>query len=1361
MRFVRDRSFRVVPAGRLDPSQRRAVSARGPLVRVLGAPGTGKTTVAVHAVLDRVRRGEISPRQTLVLAPTRVAAARMRHALTAELAATTASPLVSSVQAFAFGVLRRDAAEHGAPPPRLLSGPEQDVVLRELLAGHESGYGRRPDWPEGLAEATRARGFRAELRDLLMRAVEYGLDADGLAALAAREGNPVWAAAAQVLAEYDEVTALSSPGGYDPAWILTAAADLLEDEPEVLARVHDEVRVVVVDDAQELTAPAARLVRLLRGPASEVVLVGDPDAATQTFRGADPRLMMEEPAEVTCVLTRSWRLPIRVREVVARIAERIGSVGAVAHRLGRVQEEDAPPRGAGASGDAGETALPARRAATAAVAPVRPAAAPPRAKGRAAEQPTLFDWVQDDLFSLLPEEPDPVAESSGEPLGRQAAAESGLDVVASTGDVVDTRDAGERTPALDDRAGGQGPLGGRGGEVGTSGGESSALMGDAAEPHENGAGAADSRVAGGQTTPVADPADTAPSGTGDDGVDGVDVEGEVQVAVLATAAAEARYVSSRLRQAHLVDGVPYSRMAVLVRGAGRSATMRRVLAGDGVPVDVPGAHVPLREEPAVRPFLRLFEAALAHAESTGGHPLTDGTTGVSVGAHDGGHEAGAPEGRGDPPPPTTVGAPGLGEGHLDAEAVLDLLASPLGGTDSLALRRLLRALRQAEARRVEALDTHDGGGNGDTVGASGVIGSGDSGETGGSTGGQAAEPGASSETEHRGAWAGLARSPRVRTSDELLVAAACGDPVLDDLDPAAPAAGLRRIRRVLAAGVDAAVRDGDGWAPGVTAETVLWAMWDAAGLAEPWRRAALSGSQRADRDLDAVVALVDAAGRYVDRLPLRGPDGFLEHVRGQDVAGDTLVARAPADECVTLTTPAGAAGSEWDVVVVAGLQEGVWPDLRLRGSVLGSAALVDTLTGRGLAPQAARSAVRSDETRLLLVAASRARKRLLCTAVRNDEETPSPFLDLVDPVTDPRPFAVPPPPMTTADLVATLRRRLTSSALAALPREAAPAPDGDERPPGTGTGTDVEAAEEQRPEPRPEDEILACLLDRLGRAGIAGADPEDWWSLRRTSDDRPRRADGERLTVSPSKVEAFARCELRWLLAGAGGQAGEGTVASSLGTLVHDIAATVDNGDHAALVAELDRRWGELDLPPGWISRRKREDAVAMIDRLHRQHTQVLAAGWEVVGTEIDVEVALGRAVVRGRVDRLERDAEGRLRVVDLKTGSSKPPAAELPSHPQLGAYQVAVEEGAFGAHGSESAGAALMQIGKGGGVRGSLQEQQPLSRHEDPTWARDLLSRTAEGMASSTFRANAGPWCRVCESRFSCPIQPEGEMLR
>jgi hypothetical protein len=90
-------------------------------------------------------------------------------------------------------------------------------------------------------------------------------------------------------------------------------------------------------------------------------------------------------------------------------------------------------------------------------------------------------------------------------------------------------------------------------------------------------------------------------------------------------------------------------------------------------------------------------------------------------------------------------------------------------------------------------------------------------------------------------------------------------------------------------------------------------MWSASGLAQAWRDAALGGGPggaRADRDLDAVLGLFDAAARFVDRLPGASTAEFLDHVLGQDVAGDTLVARAPAGEAVALVTPAASAGRE-------------------------------------------------------------------------------------------------------------------------------------------------------------------------------------------------------------------------------------------------------------------------------------------------------------------------------------------------------------------------------------------------------------------------------------------------------------------
>ena len=261
----------------LDEDQAAAVAARGDLVRVLGGAGTGKTTVAVAAVHDRIAKGECAAEEILLVSATRLAAAAARDAVTAGLPGATTEPLARTMPSLGFAVLRQHAALQGQPAPRLLSGAEQDVVLGELLAGHREGGGG-PRWPEDLDLALPTRGFREELRDLLMRAIEHGVGPDDLAALGAAHERPEWVAAARVAREYDEVTALSRPGAYDPAWVLTAAAELLEDDERARGRVRAGIRTVVVDDAQELTAPAARLLRTLTGTGVDLVLVGDPDA---------------------------------------------------------------------------------------------------------------------------------------------------------------------------------------------------------------------------------------------------------------------------------------------------------------------------------------------------------------------------------------------------------------------------------------------------------------------------------------------------------------------------------------------------------------------------------------------------------------------------------------------------------------------------------------------------------------------------------------------------------------------------------------------------------------------------------------------------------------------------------------------------------------------------------------------------------------------------------------------------------------------------------------------------------------------------------------------------------------------------
>jgi superfamily I DNA/RNA helicase/RecB family exonuclease len=720
--------------------------------------------------------------------------------------------------------------------------------------------------------------------------------------------------------------------------------------------------------------------------------------------------------------------------------------------------------------------------------------------------------------------------------------------------------------------------------------------------------------------------------------------GDVEVAVLGSPTQEAAWIAQRLRRRHLVDGVAWSQMAVVVRSAGHTAALRRGLAHAGVPLAVPLAEVPVRDEPAVAPLLTALAVVLEPAV-------------------------------------------------LDAATGRELVTSPLGGADVVALRRLRQSLRRSELA--------GGGGRG-------------------------------SDAVLTSALAGALAAPEV--SD---LAAAGGDlALLGAPDPALAAAV--RVAVVLQAGRRAAT------APDASAETVLWAIWEASGLAARWQRAALAGAVvegadagRADRDLDAVLALFEAAGRFVDRFPGAGSaQRFLEQLMAAEVPSDTLADRAPDTGAVTLTTPQGAVGREWALVVVAGVQEGVWPDLRLRGSVLGAQALVDVLEGRDSDGPGARRAVLEDELRLFHVAVSRAREELLVTAVRAEEERPSAFVDLVADAAGLREASD-----DEERELTTVPRAVSLPALVARLRQVVCAPDTTEPP--------------QRKA------AAAARLAELAAAGVGGADPAQWYGVGDLTDDGPLRGPDEEVAVSPSRVESFERCGLRWLLESSGARAGDST-GQSIGNLVHRIASEAPAADAFELRRRLELLWPTLGLPDGWVADTARARAERMVDKLAEYYREMAREGRTLAGVELDVDVLVGRARVRGRVDRLEVDGEGRAVVVDLKTGKTQPSKADLERLPQLGVYQLAAEQGAFhtmpeGPVGT--GGAVLVQLG-GNQKKAPQQHQRALGDDDEPGWAAELVAHAAEGMASGRFEAIVGPHCGYCPVYSSCPAQDAGRSV-
>lgn len=600
-----------------------------------------------------------------------------------------------------------------------------------------------------------------------------------------------------------------------------------------------------------------------------------------------------------------------------------------------------------------------------------------------------------------------------------------------------------------------------------------------------------------------------------------------------------------------------------------------------------------------------------------------------------------------------------------------------------------------------------------------------------------------------------------RTSDVLLVEALLEPGALATLGIEGHSA--RRIARMIQAGRDAAQ------APGGNAETVLWALWHSTGLAARWTEAALAGGSagaRADRDLDAMMALFHTAERFVDQLPGSGPEQFLEYLLSQELPMDTLAARAQLEDAVELMTPASAAGREWPVVIVPGLQEGVWPNTRLRGELLGSTLFADAVEhgveyALQLDPLSRLREIRYDELRSFSTAVSRAQQALICTAVSSEDDQPSSFLDYVAPLSpdqDRRGFTPVERPLTLRALVAELRQYAQLDA---------------------GTPEALEASS-----------VLGALA--AAEPPVPGAHPASWWGLAPLSTEEPVVPPGGTVFVSPSKVETVQKSPLDWFVQAAGGEAAT-DFARSLGTLVHAIAQDLPDASGSEYVAELVRRWPALGMKDNWEGKLDFQRAETMVRKLAQYVLVMRSEGRSLVGVELDFEVKLPDvldpagnrgvdsdpdvdadgdswparpAVLRGQVDRLEIDAEGRLVVVDLKTGKRQPGKADLERHPQLGAYQAAVLAGGFAGPDDGPpplpGGAVLAQLGTTTKSPG-IQAQTPLDPAEN--WALDMVGDAARVMSGSTFEArhdpskggHGGHGCRLPEV---CPLCLRGKQV-
>ncbi len=257
----------------LNERQREAAETIDGPVLVFAGAGSGKTRALTYRIAYMVRERQIAPDGILAVTFTNKAANEMKERITRLIGDDARGIWAGTFHSICARLLRRHGEEIGIAPNFVIyDETDQTALIKQAVS---------------LADIDAEAYTPTRIRWAISSGKNELLDPQGYAR--ARKG-PFDEVVARVYSRYQQ--ALRENNALDFDDLLVKTVELLKSRPQVLAKLQDRFRYVLVDEYQDINYAQYELVRLLSAREGNICVVGDDDQSIYGWRGANVGLIL-------------------------------------------------------------------------------------------------------------------------------------------------------------------------------------------------------------------------------------------------------------------------------------------------------------------------------------------------------------------------------------------------------------------------------------------------------------------------------------------------------------------------------------------------------------------------------------------------------------------------------------------------------------------------------------------------------------------------------------------------------------------------------------------------------------------------------------------------------------------------------------------------------------------------------------------------------------------------------------------------------------------------------------------------------------------------------------------------------------